>query len=168
MSLVPPNQQQQIPLQQQQKHGYFLIKFAPNQQMADIIWTQDTAIVGRSNTKSSEKHNFLAIGKYKTISREHGAITFDKQRGCWTLKVLGKRGICSNGHKIEKDQIVSLPMDVPTPIKMGESKFYFCPAAPPFSNVSNVQYNNRNYMNQQQVYQMSMGHSNQSQGFHHQ
>ena len=164
MSLVPPNQQQ-IPLQQQQKHGYFLIKFAPNQQMPDVIWSKDTAIVGRSNTKSSEKDNFLPIGKYKTISREHGAIAFDKQNGCWTLKVLGKRGISSNGRKIEKDQIIALPMDVPTPIKMGESKFYFCPAAPPFSN---VQYNNYEQMhhNQQAMYQMSQGHLNQSHGYH--
>ena len=141
LQVVPQQHQRQQhlhqnnqPQRQLNNHGYFTLMFAPSQNMQEIIWRQETAILGRSNTKSSEKHNFLSIGKFKTISREHGQISWNKDKECWDLKVLGKRGISSNGHKIEKDKIISMSMNQPTPIKMGESKFYFCPAAPPYLN----------------------------------
>eukprot|EP00484_Ammonia_sp_Unknown_P029475 CAMPEP_0197035540 /NCGR_PEP_ID=MMETSP1384-20130603/13310_1 /TAXON_ID=29189 /ORGANISM="Ammonia sp." /LENGTH=86 /DNA_ID=CAMNT_0042465613 /DNA_START=168 /DNA_END=428 /DNA_ORIENTATION=- len=77
---------------------------------------------------TSEPSNFVPVGKYKTVSREHAEIAWNESRGGWDLKVLGKRGICSNGKRIEKDQVLHLSMTEPTPIKMGESRFYFCPA----------------------------------------
>ena len=123
MSLTP---------QKQQQNGYFALTFSPDRGLNDIIWNKTSAILGRSDTKCSLKDNFLGIGPFKTISREHGVISWNKHKGCWDLKVLGKRGIYSNAVKLEKNQILSLSMDKPTPIKMGESKFYFCPSAPPF------------------------------------
>ena len=50
------------------------------------------------------------------------------------LKVLSKKGMFSNGKKYDKDEIFLLSMKMSTPIQMGGSRFYFCPASPPFIN----------------------------------
>eukprot|EP01084_Bolivina_argentea_P208807 355855_1 len=114
---------------QNQHTGYFMLIFHPQSGMKQVVWNKYSAILGRSDTKGSKlNENFLGIGTYKTISREHGELKWNSLKKCWDLRVLGKRGVCSNTHKIEKGKIVSLPMDRPTPLKMGESKFYFCPA----------------------------------------
>ena len=115
-------------LSETKKDGYFAFIFAPDMKKKEIVWNQLTATLGRSGTKISKRDDFLGVGTYKTISREHAKIKWNAKMQCFDLEVLGKRGIYSNSKKVEKNGLVHLSNDCPTPIKMGESRMYFCPS----------------------------------------
>ena len=112
--------------------AYFMLRFDPSLKQSDKYWNQKTAILGRDNTKTSDLHkNFCGVGTQKSTSREHASISWNPSRNCWDMKVLGKKGIWSHNRHYKKDYIISLSIDRPTPIKMGNTRFYFCPARPP-------------------------------------
>ena len=113
-----------------QAHGYFMLMFDPNLQISDIVWSAKEAYLGRSNTKkAASTPHFCELGDFKNVSRIHGHISFDQASQMWKITVLGSKGAYIKNQAVCHNQSVLLAVNKPTPIQMGNSRFYFCPAA---------------------------------------
>lgn len=111
--------------------GYFTLLFDPSSGIEEIVWNKQNQdlILGRKTKKETKIENIIQIGDYNGISRKHAKISWNSCKGCWDLKVLGKF-VWSNGKCYNRNDIISLSMTEPTPLKFtkhGYSKFYFLP-----------------------------------------
>ena len=112
----------------QSSKGYFVLLFDPDLHLPEVIWTADEAFLGRSGTKMARTTpNFCPIGDFKNVSRTHAHIFYDMASGEWAVKVLGSKGAVIDCENVARNQIKKLSFVRPTPIRMGNSKFYFCP-----------------------------------------
>ncbi|OMJ92027.1 hypothetical protein SteCoe_5347 [Stentor coeruleus] len=79
-------------------------------------------ILGRTNPKY-KKECFIPLGDHKKISRKHAKIFWNKEKGCFQIKNIGKNPIIVSKIDIPNKGVVDL-LDK-TPIKIGPVCFYF-------------------------------------------
>lgn len=79
-------------------------------------------ILGRTNPKNTNEC-FIPLGDHKKVSRKHAKIFWNKDKGCFQIKNIGKNPIIVNKVDVPREGVVDLLGK--TPIKIGPACFYF-------------------------------------------